>query len=242
MTWTALEQDYLQSLKNSRSLQLAARTWLPRFRSFCTDLGLEPPDLTADHLQAYEESLLWQPGPSGRLYSQNTVYLAARLARLLMRWAFRMERLPQDPTQELRLARPQSNSPKLLTASELAAVLQAPDRERPTGLRDAFYLELLTVFEFKINRCLALDLADAARLTPTPLLEGYLRQGRPQLASRPQESALLLTRDGNRLSLGLAGVIPANYGRQVGLEHRLNARDLARSYRAHHRTPAPLSL
>lgn len=223
---------YLATLADRPYQRRAATQWLEAFARYCRGQGLDWRQLEPTDLEDYQRFLRWEPGRAGRLLAPATVVQALAQLRHFLRWSTGAGHLTQDPSQGLVLGRVIHDS-RVLTPAQLLELLAAPDPTRPLGLRDALLLEFAMTLELGLQRCLALDLADVARLPGRERLERYLREGRSALARDPAECALFLTHTGTRLAWGSAALIVNQYGRQLGLPTSVSARLLARSFRAH---------
>lgn len=214
-----LVTTYLEELtahgKSPATLAITER-WLAHFEEFC-----RREELTRDQpatFERYRQELLWRPGANSRLYAANTVDQALRTVRSFLRWLVSRGLLEKDPTRSVELHRPQS-ARRAPSAEEQARALAQPDRSTPLGLRDRALLRLLFEPGISRSRLAALDTDDvclAERLVHVrggrragvhPLTDpaiadvaAYLELGRPALVAS-QSSALLLTRDGHRMSV-----------------------------------------
>lgn len=139
--------------------------------------------------------------------------LARRLASLrgFFRWWSEQEQLDFDPTRDLAGARRPRPLPKLLSATQVAELLEAPDSSRPLGCRDRALLEVLYATGARVSEVAGLRTdalvqggevvrlfgkRDKQRLVPVgsrarEALGVYLRQVRPVLEARGPGSALV---------------------------------------------------
>lgn len=239
----ALVAAYLEQLSQQFAPTTldCTRMWLARFLDFFAG---PPKELTLEHIQAYRQQLLWQPGSSGRLYAPNTVYMAQRTVRSFLRWATQTGHIARDLTRGWVLPKPLSRSGALLSAEELLRVLSAPAAD-PVGWRDRAALELFAQTGLGPKRCSHLNLDHLLlpegwltagrrplRLSPRLLehLNRYLTSARPHLATA-RETALFVSQHGTRWSAIGLHKISGNYAEQVGLA-RVAPRTLYRSQQA----------
>ncbi|MCG5055847.1 MAG: site-specific tyrosine recombinase XerD [Myxococcales bacterium] len=109
--------------------------------------------------------------------------------------------LANDPTENLDLPRFGRKLPSFLTSPEVEALLAAPDRSHPLGLRDAAMLETLYATGLRVSELVKLKLGDLN------LLAGYLRTmgkgSKERLVPLGQAAVILLRMylEGARLSL-----------------------------------------
>ena len=117
------------------------------------------------------------------------------------RWALREHRLSADPTLKLAAARMPLRVPKILSESQVEALLAAPDVETPRGLRDRAMLELMYASGLRVSELVTLTTVNVGleegalrvtgkgnkeRLVPFgeeahTWLGRYLGEGRPEL-------------------------------------------------------------
>jgi integrase/recombinase XerD len=244
-----LFERYLAGLTGSKLL--ASQQHLPKLSLFCQRLGLRLDQVAPEQLDEFRQSLLWVPAPHGRLYSANTVSQVLIRTRQFLRWAFHEGFLETDPSSNLRVGAVVKVQGRLLNSGELRRILDGPNRNTPTGLRDSLFLALVTVTSLKIKECLGLRLSDLERLpfesSVSELVERYLRESRPLLGQAGQETALLLSRSGRPLSVSSSTQIAKLWGQRVGLGAGIHARLLRRSWLAEaesfarRRAPFPLT-
>jgi integrase/recombinase XerD len=163
----------------------------------------------------------WCPGLRGALYSVHTIDKALGVARDFFRWATAQGYLLVNPTAHWVLPRATTPAKPVLSVAEVVRILDAPNVERPTGLRDRAILETLYSTAIRLGECRSLDLTDlewslgtvlirhgkGAKDRRVPLgpalgalLARYLTDSRPKLVKSPLETALFLTKDGDRVS------------------------------------------
>lgn len=231
----SLIERHLQSLEatHSKTTVAIASKWLSQLDEFTES---ELTELGTRDLNDWHRQLTWSPGPSGKLYSQNTVNQAVGAVRRFYRWALAEGLVDSDPAVEIitRAARNTRSSKLDLGVSQVRKLLGSLDLSRPTGLRDRAVLGIL--LETRISRpaCSRIDLAhlqpDTGALMSTGrgqrihcLSEGlladlarYLEEARPLLASEPCP-ALFLNTQGNRLTAASIQQMVRYYRQRCGL-------------------------
>jgi integrase/recombinase XerD len=85
------------------------------------------------------------------------------------RWALRERLTETDPTLKLRNARQPLRMPKSLSQAQVEALLDAPDVDKPLGLRDRAMLELLYACGLRVSELVTI------RTVQVGLAEGCLR-------------------------------------------------------------------
>jgi integrase/recombinase XerD len=194
------------------------------------------------------------------LYRQNlesrTVARHLVTLRNFFRFAQITELIPEDPSINLESPKIRRSLPGYLRLEEVEKLLAQPDEKTAIGLRDRTMLEVLyssglRVSELTNLRVMDLDRAagcvrcigkgDKERIVPIgkkaiSLVDRYLRDARPQLLAKSQQSnspVLFLNRRGSRLSrVGVWKILSA-YGRRAGLRVALTPHMLRHSFATH---------
>lgn len=158
--------------------------------AFCDTLWLED-GLSRNTLAAYRRDLKlyaeWLAQRERSLHSAGeaeiNAYLAARHAksrassanrrltvlRRFYRLAVRNHEVSEDPTRRVRSARQPARFPKVLSESQVEALLQSPDVATPLGLRDRAMLELMYASGLRVSELVGAKTVDVA------LVEGIVR-------------------------------------------------------------------
>ncbi len=187
---------------------------LARYLEWAERSGVDP--ITLDHraLRRYLAEL------DRARYARTTI--ARRLSSVRSFFGFLAVEgvIDSDPTGIVSSPRLPSRLPRIVPNDELKALLDAPDADTPTGLRDRAVLELLYASGMRVSELSGLTLAklDLAqgqatvmgkgskeRIVPIhPLAEkklrAYLLGGRPSLAGEGSGDWVFLSTRGNRLS------------------------------------------
>ena len=186
--------------------------------------------------------------------------LAARsIARLISTlrgfyaWLLDRRLLRRDPTTHLSPPRAPRKLPRYLTPEEVLALLDAPDRASPRGMRDAAMLELLYATGLRVSELTGLRLEDlrleAGYLTTmgkgskervVPMgaeacarLREYLGAARASLAAERRAPFVFLNARGARLTRQGFWKILGAYGRQAGIRSALSPHVLRHSFATH---------
>lgn len=165
----------------------------------------------------------------------------------------------ENPAAEVRPPKPPGRLPKALTIAQVQALLDAPDRTTPEGLRDATLLELLYGTGARISEIVALDVDDLTRVLADPemglrllgkgdkerlvplgsfardAVDAWLVRGRPVFVERGSKSspALLLNQRGGRLSRQSAWAVLQRAVAAAGLDAEVSPHTLRHSYATH---------
>lgn len=160
---------------------------------------------------------------AGRVQDGSSARSAARLLSALRRfysWCIREGLLSEDPTALVRSPSIGRPLPKVLTESEVSALLEAPDTEDTIGLRDRAMLELLYGCGLRVSELVTLTV-DQVRLEQGVLrvwgkgnkermlplgevavhwLQVYVKQARPVLMRGGRSDELFLSNRGSGMS------------------------------------------
>jgi integrase/recombinase XerD len=169
--------------------------------------------------------------------------------RFLVREGLRAD----DPASRLEAPRLWRPLPLVLGSAEVEALLQAPDRSVPRGLRDASMLELLYATGLRVSELVGLKLGDLRldagylrcvgkggreRVVPLggeadALLRRYLAEARPQLLRGRASDALFVSARRGPLTRQAFWKITAQHGRRAGLPQPLSPHVLRHSFATH---------
>lgn len=227
--------DFLAHLRRERyaaATVVISEKWLEHFLSRHPGplAALKPADLTR-----YHQSLHWEPGPSGKLYSEHTVHQAVGVLKAYFGWCILHGHLKQSPAAHLVTRRLPPKKALFLTSDQARKLLALPDSSTPLGLRDRAALGLVIEAQASPGALSRLDLADFQPDTGALLLKGrrqrivslepgmqddlerYLQLGRAGNA-QPGVDALLLSRFGARMAGPGFLALLNRYCRQAGVE------------------------
>lgn len=226
--------DFLEHLKSkgyAAATIEASRRWLQHFESH---QSLPISKLRPKHLTAYHQSLQWDPGPRGILYSENSVNQAVGVLKAYFRWCVECGYLKESPAEHLVTRRPPSPEPVTLSSSQARALLALPDLNTFLGLRDRGILGLYVEQQASSRAVSRLNLGDFQPDTGALLLrsrhrrivclgaglqadlERYLRLGRVGVANVGEE-AFFVTRTGSRMGGNNALQILKKYCGRAGV-------------------------
>ena len=223
--------DHLRRRPYSKSTVAISKQWLEHFLSRYPG---PPKDLKPTDLTRYHQSLQWEPGPSGKLYSENTVNQALGVLRSYFRWCIGQGHLKVCPAAHLLTRRVPPKERSYLTPEQIRTILALPDLTTPLGLRDRAALGLMVEVQASPSSLSRLNLADFQPDTGALLLqarkrriislasglqadlERYLRLGR-QGYVQPDEDALFLNHRGSRLSVASLRMMLKSYCQRAQL-------------------------
>jgi len=246
----ALVRLYRQHLEGRNLSTYTVRNYLSDLGHFLgfleqEDLGLE--SLTRQDFRRYLAALL-EGGVA-------TASIARKVStvRSFLRFLVREGYLAQDPLAGVRGPKRPRRLPAYLSPEQVEALIEAASGATPCDLRDRALLELLYACGVRVSEAVALDVGDVdleegtARvrgkggkerivLMGRPALQAlrrYLREGRPALARNPEERALFLNRDGQRLSVRSVQAIVRTYAERAGIDRRVWPHLLRHTFATH---------
>ena len=154
-TWLPMYLDYLAVEKGLAPNSLSAyRTDLKRFSAWLDDHDKEFEKVERIDIVRYFQSLR-TAGISAR-----SVARALAAIRGMYRFLVAERHLQHDPTENLENPKIWTSLPKSLLASEVEALLNAPDTTTAEGLRDAAMLELLYATGLRVSELIRVRLED----------------------------------------------------------------------------------
>lgn len=173
---TAYAGGYLDHLSVERGLSVntekAYRRDLDRYLTFCSAAGItDAGDVTEALISAFAVEL-------ARGSQAHPPLAAASVSRTLsaVRGFHRFLVLEQvtdaDPSAEIKPNVPTRRLPKALPVASVLAMLDAPDPDEPSGLRDRALLEILYGTGARISEAVGLDIDDLDVESATILLRG----------------------------------------------------------------------
>ena len=248
-----------------------ATGWLARYLAH---LNAEK-GLSLNTLQAYRSDLgqLQRALPKGSELQQATredllkvlrnLRLLGRSPRSVARWLIAMRGffgfllaegiLDEDPTANLDLPRTWRTIPRVLNCEEVEALLAAPDRTKPRGLRDAAMFEVLYATGLRVSELIGLRLGDlhldagylrcwgkGSKERVVPLgseadarVQCYLAQGRQGLLRGKRTDVLFVNSRGAGLTRQGFWKMIKRYGMLAGIGTDLSPHTVRHSFATH---------
>ncbi|MFJ8512751.1 site-specific tyrosine recombinase XerD [Lysinibacillus xylanilyticus] len=174
--------------------------------------------------------------------------------RSFHQFLLREKRAETDPTVHLEMPAIEQKLPNVLSIEEIEALLVAPNRSKPQGIRDVAMLELLYGSGMRISELIALDLADIhltmgfvrvfgkggkERIIPLgksalSALSTYLDGARSQLQGKyPKTEAFFINQRGKRLTRQGCWKLMKEHALKAGIQHELTPHTLRHSFATH---------
>lgn len=174
--------------------------------------------------------------------------------RSFHQFLLREKRAETDPTVHLEMPTIEQKLPNILSIEEIEALLMAPNRSKPQGVRDVAMLELLYGSGMRISELISLDLSDIhltmgfvrvfgkggkERIIPLgksalSALNHYLNSARGQLQGKyPKTDAFFINQRGKRLTRQGCWKLMKEHALKAGIQHELTPHTLRHSFATH---------
>jgi integrase/recombinase XerD len=246
-TFLPIYLDFLAVEKGLAKNSLASyQSDLRRFGHWLADQNLELENLERGPLTKYFQSLR-----SGGITPRSMARSLAAM-RGFFRFLVAERHLQRDPTENLDRPKLWSTLPHSLQPSEVEALLAAPDRSTPAGLRDAAMLELLYATGLRVSELIRVRLDDlvldadflrtigkGSKERVVPFGESarrailtYIETARPQFDKRG-DPHLFLSNRGRPMSRQSFWMKIVKYARQAGFTGRISPHVLRHSFATH---------
>jgi integrase/recombinase XerD len=242
---------------STNSLQAYTRD-LQRFGAFAQPVPAALPAVTGSSIPGRETlylylNSLYRAGLSGRSVARHLASIRSYYGFLLQE-----SRIDADPSENIATPKQWQNIPKFLNREQIDALLAAPDKSRPNGLRDHAMLELLYATGLRVSELCGLRMTDLEaefgvlrvtgkgnkqRLVPIgrpalAAIEEWQRTGRPQMLKKRRASPYLFVtaRGGARggaMTRQMFWTLLKGYGRKAGIFHNLSPHVLRHSFATH---------
>lgn len=247
LTYLPIFLDYLAVEKGLAPNSLSAyRIDLRHFGHWLNDQSIEFERVERIQIVRYFQSLR-TAGISAR-----SVARALAAIRGLFRFLVTERHLKHDPTENIENPKLWTTLPKSLQPSEVEALLRAPDRSTPVGLRDAAMLELLYATGLRVSELIHVKLEDMVmdagflrtigkgskeRIVPfgdaaRDAVVAYVERGRPHFVKHP-DPYLFLSNRGRAMSRQSFWMHIVRYAREAGIAAHISPHVLRHSFATH---------
>jgi integrase/recombinase XerC len=189
VNWQEQVTSFLSYLSDSRGYSMHTITGyeadLTDYKNFCEEQAVDPSYPPRGFFRGYLGYL------AERGYARRTV--ARRVAALRSFFRHRAQAENKDnPVERLRSPKLKRSLPIFLSEEQVQALLQAPDRNTPQGVRDACILEMLYSTGCRVSELVGLDVEDLNLASGCARVMGKGRRERIVLLGEP---ALLVTKE-----------------------------------------------
>jgi integrase/recombinase XerD len=252
-------ERYLDHLAVERGLSehtlSAYRRDLRRYVAFLTRRDLHDPGAVEEAtIRSFVASLSASThGADEAPYQASSVARTLSAVRSFHRFLLREGVTDLDPAAGVPQPRLPRSLPRPIPLEDVRRLLEAPDDETPSGIRDRAILELLYGSGLRISELTGLDVDDidleegsvrvlgkGGKEREVPLgsfgrdaATAYLTRGRPALATAGSRGAVFLNARGGRLSRQSCARILGRYVRLAGIERRVTLHTLRHSFATH---------
>ncbi|MCY4418133.1 MAG: tyrosine recombinase [Chloroflexi bacterium] len=232
---------------------------LHTFLSYCQRKGMGLSDMDRQMLRGYVAYLATEGRTDGeRPKGYARVSIVRKLTALRTFYNFLVQEgwfkstpVPSARSFPVKVEKP---LPSFLGKKEATRLLDAPDDDTPTGLRDRAILEVLYACGVRLAEIEGMDLGDVYKERREILVRGkgnkerwtlygepaeaalgnYLSDGRPHLvAGADNDEPLFVNRYGGRLSRRSIEKIVSNYAARAGLKEGIHPHTLRHSFASH---------
>lgn len=167
-------------------------------------------------------------------------------------WLRQIGQIDEVPTGGLVPEKASHKLPEILTAKEVELLLEQPERSDRKGYRDKAMLELLYATGIRVTELISLDISDvnlaagiincrgrdrtrSIPVYPAALkaLRDYIEFIRPEMIAAPNERALFVNVNGERMSRQGFWKIIKSYQQKAGIEKDITPHTLRHSFATH---------
>ncbi|MFD3447877.1 site-specific tyrosine recombinase XerD [Microbacteriaceae bacterium 4G12] len=185
--------------------------------------------------------------------SSKTIARHIASIRSFHQFLLRERAVEHDPSVHIETPQGERKLPKVLSISEVEALLQAPKANNGFGMRDKAMLELLYATGMRVSELINLNLADVhltmgfvrclgkgnkERIIPlgrlaTEAVQSYIENGRKELVGKKTTDALFLNHHGERLSRQGFWKILKRLAKEANIQNELTPHTLRHSFATH---------
>ena len=219
---------------------------LRQFSQWIAGEHLELTQTTQEDIKAYTDYL----GKHGK--SDATSVRSVAALKSFFKYMLIIHAVPLNPAKGFTPTRIERKLPSILTNKEVDLFLEQPDVSDAKGCRDKAMLEVLYATGIRVSELIDLNVQDVnlslgfihcvgrrkERMVPlyrgaVKALESYVREVRPQLLEDPQETALFVNMNGDRMSRQGFWKIVKHYQEKAGISKDITPHTLRHSFAAH---------
>ena len=219
---------------------------LRQFSQWIAGEHLELTQTTQEDIKAYTDYL----GKHGK--SDATIVRSVAALKSFFNYMLIIHAVPLNPAKGFTPTRIERKLPPILTNKEVDLFLEQPDVSDAKGCRDKAMLEVLYATGIRVSELIDLNVQDVnlslgfihcvgrrkERMVPlyrgaVKALESYVREVRPQLLEDPEETALFVNMNGDRMSRQGFWKIVKHYQEKAGISKDITPHTLRHSFAAH---------
>jgi integrase/recombinase XerD len=240
-------ESYLTTEKHSSANTVSSYIRdLRQFSLAMEDKGLTLTQVVNHDVEEYVREL------TNRGRSPATVTRSLASIKSFYQYLLLEELVDQNPAKGVTLAKVERKLPQVLTGKEVELFLEQPECVDPKGFRDRAMLELLYATGIRVSELISLDLDDlnlpggvlrcrgkgkerTIPLYPAAVraLSEYVKNVRPLLLESPDETALFVNMNGERMSRQGFWKLIKYYQEKAGIQKEITPHTLRHSFAAH---------
>lgn len=250
--------NHLRVEKSASKLTLVSyKTDLIQFFDFLSEEYAVPPEQISAQLLNHKTVREYLAHMQDNGLSRSTMARKLAALRSFVKYLCREDILPGNPIANVSTPKQEKKLPRFLYPSEIELLMDAPDPQKPVGLRDKAILETLYAAGMRVSELVNMNVSDIdwdeayiklkgkgnkERLAPLGsqsqvALLNYVQYGRPILLqkNRTEEDtdALFLNKYGTRLSGRSVRNIINKYVDEVALNQKVSPHTLRHSFATH---------
>ena len=210
------------------------------------EAGLDPVRASHADVEAYTRSM------TAHGKSAATVTRSQASLKSFYNWLMEAGQVGENPARGLTQTRVERKLPHILTSREVELFLEQPDPSDAKGCRDKAMLELLYATGIRVSELIGLDLENLnlsagflrcpgrgkERIIPlyqtaVKAIQHYVDRVRPQMVEHPDEKALFVNMNGERMSRQGFWKIIKQYQEKAGIQKDITPHTLRHSFAAH---------
>lgn len=208
--------------------------------------GLAPTQVTQDDVRRFA-AYLTKKGKSDATVVRSVASLKSFYTYMLT-----SHNVPVNPAKGFTPSKVERKLPEILTGKEVDLFLEQPDPSDAKGCRDKAMLEVLYATGIRVSELISLDIRDVnlsvgfircvgkrkERIVPlykaaVRALSAYINEVRAQLLDDPQQQALFVNMNGERMSRQGFWKIVKYYQEKAGISKDITPHTLRHSFAAH---------
>ena len=241
-------EEYLATEKHASQNTLSSYMRdLHQFEAYLTEFSPMPlPQVTQEVISAY---VAWM---GGKGKSAATITRSIASIKSFYTYLQLSGEVYVNPAKGVAAVKVEHKFPEILTGKEVELFLDQPQCVDAKGFRDHAMLEVLYATGIRVSELTALDLADVnlaagflrcenrgrERIIPmyhtaVKALQEYIRDVRPQIVMDPEEQALFVNMNGERMSRQGFWKIIKHYQETAGIEKDITPHTLRHSFAVH---------
>jgi integrase/recombinase XerD len=161
--------------------------------------------------------------------------------------------IEKNPAKRVDLPKTGLKLPDVLTVADVEALIDAPDRDKPEGLRDAAMLELLYGAGLRVSELIGMQMTginleagfvrvfgkgSKERVVPVGrmaigVIQDYIDRSRPQLLKHRSSIYLFVTRRGSAMTRQGFWNLTGRYGRRIACKKKITPHSLRHAFATH---------